>query len=194
MARRCASAIFQDYPDDDVIIMNANSTCLKSLQDYDDIIEIDYDNEVGGLGMFDGFWEDAFSRALAEVTAWNIQMIQADKVSTGDHEVTVCIVDSGVSSAHPEFTNENFNGTDTVKFYGNPWPWGSDGVGHGTHVAGIIAASSGNNEGIGSLGGNLKVHITRALDDDGKWLVMDFCKFLRKANLMRLFSFKRERL
>jgi serine protease len=166
-ARKCAGQIYQDNPDDDVIIMDANSTCMQSLAGLDDIIEIDYDNEVQGMGMLDGDWEDAFTRALNDVTPWGIGMIQADQVDVGDHEVTVCIVDSGIASGHPDFASENINGTDTVKFYGEPWLWGGDKAGHGTHVAGIIGASANGVGVTGVTAGNLKIHITRALDDNG---------------------------
>jgi serine protease len=40
-------------------------------------------------------------------------------------------------------------------------------VGHGTHVAGTIAALAGNNIGVVG-GGNFRLHITRALGDDGR--------------------------
>ena len=96
-----------------------------------DILEIEYDNEVQGLGGIRGAeWALQFHRAVQD-SSWELGMIQADQVSPGEHEVVVCVVDSGLAEAHPDFTQENVNGTDTVKFYGDPWSWGNDGMGHG---------------------------------------------------------------
>ena len=135
LARKCARSIIQDNDDDDVVIMEAtHSSCLDQLTRLSDILEVDYDNEVQGMGMIDGHWQHSFSRALDEVTPWGIEMIQADQVPTGNHEVIICIVDAGLAAGHPDFNNENVNGTDTVKFYGDPWAWGKDGSGHGKFV------------------------------------------------------------
>ena len=168
IARKCANRVVQDDDGDDVIIMEANRTCFDQLKHTQDILEIEYDNEVAGLGLGDKEWIDGFHRAVEESQQYGIEMIQADQVTVGNGEIVICIVDSGLAAGHPDFQHEKLNGTDTVKFYGDPWAWTKDGSGHGTHVAGIVAAASGNGKGVVGVADGLKVHITRALGDDGR--------------------------
>ena len=69
----------------------------------------------------------------------------------GDPRITVAILDTGVDTAHPELAHAiaaeadfvNLDGLDTTDFIGDISGYdraAGDEVGHGTHVAGIIAA------------------------------------------------------
>jgi serine protease len=58
----------------------------------------------------------------------------------------VAVVDSGVDASHPDLLGRVVAGPDIVDRDSDP----SDPSGHGTHIAGIIAAASGN--GIGGAG------------------------------------------
>ncbi len=71
--------------------------------------------------------------------AWNYTM--------GSPEVIIAVVDSGVTLNHPDLIGRiHSGGYDFVNKDNDP----SDDQGHGTHVAGIIAATANN--GIGSAG------------------------------------------
>lgn len=70
--------------------------------------------------------------------AWNI--------STGDPTVVVAVVDSGVSASHPDLHGKLLPGYDFFDDDDEP----DDKVGHGTAVAGIIAARG--NDGVGIAG------------------------------------------
>lgn len=71
--------------------------------------------------------------------AWNYTM--------GDPEIIIAVVDSGVAVDHPDLRDRVLeNGYDFVDDDQNPL----DLHGHGTHVAGIIAATANN--GLGSAG------------------------------------------
>ena len=59
----------------------------------------------------------------------------------------VAVVDTGIDSTHTEFTNRIF-GTTMYNSITKTNESFSDNNGHGTHIAGIIAAASNNNEGI----------------------------------------------
>lgn len=67
-------------------------------------------------------------------------------VTTGSSAVVVAVVDSGISLTHPEFAGRLLPGYDFVNEDNNP----TDDHGHGTHVAGILAAAMNN--GLGSTG------------------------------------------
>ena len=80
-----------------------------------------------------------------------IHLDMAQKLfSEGDPEITVAILDTGVNLNHPEFKHLLLPGFDFVniidganKFVGDYLDYDEDSedeVGHGTHVAGIIAA------------------------------------------------------
>ena len=83
-----------------------------------------------------------------------IQAPQAWDVTTGSAAVTVAVVDTGVSSGHPDLAPNMVAGANYVTGGANT---SLDYNGHGTHVAGTIGAR-GNN-GIGVAGVNWNVHL-----------------------------------
>ena len=159
LAKRCARKIIRDRDDDDVIIFEGNGLCMEQLQRDMDIIDADFDNKVFPLGSSG----DASSRVLEEIMPWGLEMIQADQLEVGDNEVTVCIVDSGIARDHPDFDSSMITGNDTVGIFWK-WKWDTDVSGHGTHVAGIIAALAANDQGTAGAG-KFRLHITRAIGD-----------------------------
>jgi len=108
---------------------------------------------------------------MAESTPYGITMVQAQQLSddlTGNQKV--CIMDTGYTLSHPDLPNTGITGSDG---YGanNTGNWYNDGNGHGTHVAGTIAALGGN--GLGVVGvnssGQLGLHIVKVFNDQGNW-------------------------
>ena len=78
--------------------------------------------------------------SLSEVTSyvpWNLESIQADRVTKTGKNIVVGIIDSGVNANHPELQNALLPGgfKDFVE-PSNTEP--KDETGHGTHVAGTI--------------------------------------------------------
>jgi subtilisin family serine protease len=106
-----------------------------------------------------------------QLTPYGIRMVQADKVPDLDADAgnkTVCIIDSGYSKGHEDLPKKRVTGDDDL---GGAGPWAEDGFGHGTHVAGTIAAL--NQTGVGVLGvlpnNKVRLHIVRVFGDDGNW-------------------------
>lgn len=72
-----------------------------------------------------------------------IDMVQAPEVwALGGRgaNVTVCVVDTGVDETHEDLPGVEGSPEDAL-------PFGEDGVGHGTHCAGTIAAAQ-NSRGV----------------------------------------------
>lgn len=80
--------------------------------------------------------------------------------------VEVAVIDTGVDSNHEDFTP----GTVTLgKNYlsDNPSDKAIDDSGHGTHVAGTIAAATNNNKGIASTGEPIHIYAEKVCDSSG---------------------------
>src|SRR4029079_13800433 len=89
-------------------------------------------------------------------------------MSRGDAETDVAVVDSGVSPTHPDLAGRLLPGYNAVDGSDNA----SDVDGHGTHVAGIIAAQD---NGVGTVGVAMGTMIlpVRVVDDAGDIDVAD---------------------
>ncbi|WP_338052621.1 S8 family serine peptidase [Pseudoalteromonas rhizosphaerae] len=108
---------------------------------------------------------------MAESTPYGITMVQAQQLSdnlTGSQKV--CIMDTGYTLNHPDLPNTGVTGSDG---YGanDTGNWYNDGNGHGTHVAGTIAALGGNGQGVVGVNssGQLGLHIVKVFNDQGRW-------------------------
>ncbi|WP_240503629.1 MULTISPECIES: S8 family serine peptidase [Pseudoalteromonas] len=107
----------------------------------------------------------------SESIPYGISLIQADQLpDVGAANRKVCIMDTGYTLGHPDLPHANISGDDGYGEFdtGN---WFEDGHGHGTHVAGTIAAIGGND--IGVVGVNpsaeLGLHIVKVFDSQGSW-------------------------
>lgn len=111
---------------------------------------------------------DPIRTIQAQNTPYGYNMVQADQFSQNDTQArTVCIIDTGYNLGHPDLPDQNdgVTGTANNSRVGN---WYNDGNGHGTHVAGTIAALN-NNEGIVGVYPGVDLHIVKIFDDSGNW-------------------------
>lgn len=85
--------------------------------------------------------------------------------------ITVGVVDSGIDASHEDLAGKVVDGADCVGSNGNPAacvPGGTtDVVGHGTHVAGIIAALTNNGIGVASMAPDAHLVSAQAVGSDG---------------------------
>jgi len=75
----------------------------------------------------------------------------------------VCLIDSGVDTSHVDFTGVDFVGGYPAN------KWYLDGCGHGTHVAGTIAAMSNNTGVVGVSPGKVSMYVVRVFGDNCGW-------------------------
>jgi thermitase len=88
---------------------------------------------------------------------------QAWDITTGSAGVTIAVIDTGVDGTHPDLINKIVPGFDFVDHDSEP----RDEHGHGTHVAGIAAATSNNSAGITGLDWQARIMPIRVLDEYG---------------------------
>lgn len=111
---------------------------------------------------------------------WNLPMIGMERgweISRGSNQVIVAVVDTGVDLRHPDFRNQLVTGYNVLNGSNRPF----DDNGHGTHVAGIIAARTNNQNGIAGMNWNSKLMAVKAIGADGSGTAFDIAEGIRWA-------------
>jgi len=93
----------------------------------------------------------------------SIRAPQGWDYTTGSSAVTIAIIDSGVDMNHPDLKYKLVPGYDFVNNDNVPY----DDFGHGTHVAGIAAASSNNGIGIAGVSWGARIMPVKVLNASG---------------------------
>ena len=100
----------------------------------------------------------------------DIDAPEAWAVSEGRSDITVAVIDSGVDYNHPDLAANYAGGDDFVSLDGDPM----DDHGHGTHVAGTIAAALNNltgtpaeAEGVVGVAPNARIRAYKVCRSDG---------------------------
>jgi subtilisin family serine protease/subtilisin-like proprotein convertase family protein len=79
--------------------------------------------------------------------------------------IGVCVIDTGIMRDHRDFLGVAMTGESMVPSE----PWHSDLHGHGTHVAGIIAAAANGGGIVGQSPGAVRLHVIKVFDFRGDW-------------------------
>ena len=113
---------------------------------------------------------------------WNVMRVGATvgwNVTIGTADVVVAVVDSGVDSTHPDLVGrvDVARGRDFVSGTSDT----SDRYGHGTHVAGIIAANTGNGIDIAGIAPGVTILPIRVLGDTGNGDTYNLARGIRYA-------------
>jgi len=149
------SRTIKSLPEDKVVVMTITSIeDLEYWQDRDDVEYVEKDTRV---------------YPLAESTPWGINAVKAMSVSDSTiFNQRVCIIDSGYDINHPDLpSGNNVSGRSLI----DGESWIEDGLGHGTHVAGTIAAIGGNNRGVVGVNrnGQINLHIVKIFSNSGEF-------------------------
>jgi thermitase len=105
------------------------------------------------------------SSKYGRVSQWGPQAVGAPAawdVTLGSANVIIAVVDTGVDGNHPDLAGKVVS----QKNFVNCQP-GPDCFGHGTHVAGIIAAKTNNGIGIAGMCPSCRILSVRVLDAGG---------------------------
>ena len=105
---------------------------------------------------------------------WDMALIHANEAHTvtdGSRNVLVGVLDSGIEASHPDLA-PNIDAADSASCIGagkpdtSPSSWLPTTSGHGTHVAGTIAAAR-NGVGIVGVAPNVRLASVKVVSDDG---------------------------
>lgn len=111
---------------------------------------------------------------------WHIARLQlpaAWDVTTGNQNVIVAVLDSGVNSAHPDLAGQLLPGQNFV--YGGTDV--TDDFGHGTAVAGTIAAVGNNGVGVAGVAFGCRVLPLKVMDFSGFATYSDIAEGIQYA-------------
>lgn len=111
---------------------------------------------------------------------WHMRRINAPAawdLTFGSYSLVVAVIDSGIDLGHPEFAGRLLPGFDYVNWDDTP----NDDNGHGTHVAGIIAAAANNNSGVAGLAAQVKLLPLKVLDAQGNGSYYNIAIAIRRA-------------
>jgi thermitase len=97
---------------------------------------------------------------------WHIAKIQANRaweMTTGSTSTLIAVLDTGIAASHPDLVGKVINGYDYVNNDSNP----IDDHGHGTQVAGTIAAWGNNGIGVAGVSYQSSIISIKVADSSG---------------------------
>ncbi len=166
-------AVFHyDFEELNTFTVTVPAQALQGLSRNPNVVLIEDDVERYPIGIMES---NAEVDLPTQVVPYGIDMVQARDVWDADRDGTadtgaptgsgrkVCIIDSGFYTDHEDLQGVNVSGYD-----GN-LPWDVDGSGHGTHVAGTIAAMNNTLGVVGVTPGTVSIYEVRVFGDDGAW-------------------------
>jgi thermitase len=111
-----------------------------------------------------------FNDATMSYGLRQIDALDAWDVVTGSQQIVIAVIDSGINADHPEFVGRLVPGYDFMDKDAQP----EDASGHGTHVAGIIAAALDNGQGVAGVCPNCRLMPIKVLDkyNMGSWSLL----------------------
>ncbi|MFD8707207.1 type VII secretion-associated serine protease mycosin [Kitasatospora sp. NPDC059648] len=124
-----------------------------------------------------------------QTVPWSLQRLLLDELwqggATTGKDVSVAVIDTGVDDKNPQLAGKVEAGTSLLFDKQNnklvDGPSTNDTVGHGTKVAGIIAASRSDRTGFVGLAPDAKIYAIRQNDSEGNGDVSTLAKAINEA-------------
>ncbi|WUH90586.1 type VII secretion-associated serine protease mycosin [Streptomyces sp. NBC_00433] len=131
----------------------------------------------------DGDGQCTFPAPPVKQTPWSLQRVLVNQLWQGTHQgkgVVVAVIDSGVDVKNPQLASavDVAHSVDLIDAKGNGT---TDPVGHGTEVAGIIAARPAASTGFKGLAPQATIVSIRQASEDGTGTVPHLVTALQKA-------------
>ena len=175
LLQRAGAHFHYDFEDLESFVVTMPENALKGIANSPYVIGIEEDAlrypvwDVSAVGHFSSMMSPQFDiPENGQTIPWGIDAVQARDVwgsATGAGR-TVCIIDTGYYRDHEDLpdTTGRVDGYSQVDD-----DWTRDGHGHGTHVAGTIAALNNDTGVVGVIPGNVSLYIIKIFNDDGYW-------------------------
>jgi hypothetical protein len=152
--------IHYEFDDLNVIVATLPAKALNQIQMNTGVVGIEQD-------VLRYAYEQTIPYGVVNVEAQSVWDANVDGVidpgaPTGSNRL-VCIIDSGIYRDHEDLADVNIVG-------GYPGGWDTDTCGHGTHVAGTIAAMNNGTGVIGVTPGTVSLYIVKVYGDNCSWI------------------------
>jgi len=172
---RLGGTVIKEYEIIPAVLVELPEHAVKELKKLPGVVRVERDGVVRALGV-----SIRGRPQPPQVTPWGIERIGAPKVwhiadgfadldgdGDGDSEIEVAILDTGVDYDHPDLYANVKWGICVVlnKVSTRPRAW-EDHNGHGTHVAGIVAALY-NDIGVVGAAHGVELYAIKVLSDSG---------------------------
>lgn len=107
---------------------------------------------------------------IAQALPWGVDRVDAEKVwlTSTANNVRVAVIDTGIHLTHPDLAANVKGGINTIY----SWKTADDDNGHGSHVAGTIAAVN-NSVGVIGVGHEIDLYAVKVLNKNGSGYVSD---------------------
>jgi subtilisin family serine protease len=148
-----AAEVYYDFKKLHTFAVSVPTASLDLLRNDPNILHVEEDHRIFPIGIEESTTGSRSLRGLqssSQTVPYGIEMVGARDVWDANRDGIVdsgaptganrkiCIIDTGYLTTH-----EDLQGTNVTGYNGN-LPWNQDGHGHGTHVAGTIAAMNNN--------------------------------------------------
>ena len=105
----------------------------------------------------------------SQTVPYGIPMVQADAAwgrGVTGRGVKVCVMDTGIDAGHEDFITAHLTGTSPVP---GLHTWYTDGIGHGTHVSGTVAAAQ-NGLGVVGVAPDAEIFSVKVFSNSGAYI------------------------